>query len=190
MKVPSKLHVPSIADEGEHYEIDTTEGWFRGLLTEKVSHLQPIADKCSARVDLYRTGENVSLNGEMHLELKPICGRCSLEYEDTMEIPLARHLAPYFAMPGQKDADLEEEIELNAEDMEFSFYHNEEMNLSEILSEELLLALPLNFVCQEECKGLCTVCGANLNQASCECRIENDYSPFAALKNFKVKGSG
>ena len=43
------------------------------------------------------------------------------------------------------------------------------IDISEELREDILISLPTRFVCGDECAGLCQVCGANLNEDTCEC---------------------
>ena len=40
----------------------------------------------------------------------------------------------------------------------------------ELVREDIILSLPYRFLCREDCKGLCPVCGKNLNTGSCGCR--------------------
>jgi uncharacterized protein len=47
----------------------------------------------------------------------------------------------------------------------------------------LRLNLPVRFLCKEDCKGVCTKCGKNLNEGECECVPEEKSSPFDILKN-------
>jgi uncharacterized protein len=49
--------------------------------------------------------------------------------------------------------------------------------------DEVVLALPLAPVCREECKGICALCGADLNTAPCQGHEDADRSPFAVLKD-------
>lgn len=59
--------------------------------------------------------------------------------------------------------------------------------LDEIAGADLQLSLPQVFLCKEDCKGLCPVCGADLNTTNCGCRPEPDDSRMAILKNL-LKG--
>lgn len=43
-------------------------------------------------------------------------------------------------------------------------------DLSEVIREALILALPIKPLCSSDCKGLCPDCGANLNEESCDCK--------------------
>lgn len=51
-------------------------------------------------------------------------------------------------------------------------YDGETIDLSEGLRQNLLLALPMKVVCREDCRGLCSRCGRNLNEGECGCRVE------------------
>jgi uncharacterized protein len=47
------------------------------------------------------------------------------------------------------------------------------LNLSEVVGTDVQLLLPQVLLCREDCRGLCAVCGADLNEAECDCRQEN-----------------
>lgn len=55
--------------------------------------------------------------------------------------------------------------------------------LDEIASADLQLSLPQVFLCKTDCKGLCPVCGADLNTTNCGCKPEPGDSRMAILKN-------
>ncbi len=57
-----------------------------------------------------------------------------------------------------------------------------QIDLEPLLREYALLEVPINPVCKPECKGLCPVCGANLNKTDCGHRPDTS-SPFSALKD-------
>ncbi|MFO1464588.1 MAG: DUF177 domain-containing protein [bacterium] len=182
-----KIRVPSIPDEGLAVDFDQVTPWCAELLRSRLSSLYRPGQAVSGHVDLVKTLQNVSLSGEVRLTLHPACARCGAAFTHGVEVPLQRNLAPYFSGPRESLLSEEEEIELSAEDLEFSFYHDEEIDLTEIIGEEIDLALPMQFLCKEECKGLCPRCGINRNEASCSCQEEVEGSPFAVLKGLKLK---
>jgi uncharacterized protein len=57
------------------------------------------------------------------------------------------------------------------------------LNLESLLREYALLEFPISPKCKEDCLGLCTECGQNLNEKDCGHRPEESDSPFAALKD-------
>jgi uncharacterized protein len=61
------------------------------------------------------------------------------------------------------------EIELKAQDMEVDYFNGEEIDIDQIVWEEILLNIPIQFLCGEQCKGICEVCGKNRNYEECSC---------------------
>ena len=47
---------------------------------------------------------------------------------------------------------------------------NDTIDLTKMVNDTILTNLPLNFLCKEDCKGICAVCGANLNDGDCKCK--------------------
>ena len=53
--------------------------------------------------------------------------------------------------------------------------------------EQIELAMPMKFVCREDCRGLCYKCGADLNEGACLCKNEEIDSRMSALLEFRQK---
>ena len=62
----------------------------------------------------------------------------------------------------------------------------ETVDLEAIIREQIILMVPLKPLCQEDCRGLCPICGANFNRETCSCQVEKSDSPFAQLAKLKV----
>jgi uncharacterized protein len=60
--------------------------------------------------------------------------------------------------------------------------------LKDILREFVLLSLPMQRICREDCHGICPVCGQNRNQAGCACESKKMDDRWSALKKLQVKG--
>ena len=58
------------------------------------------------------------------------------------------------------------------------------IDLDEILREQIILALPMYPRCSPECRGLCPVCGIDLNQETCDCQRDEIDPRLAVLKTF------
>lgn len=87
--------------------------------------------------------------------------------------------------PVEQKYEVEKEVVLVREKMgddndEIIEVSGESFDLDSFVCENVILSMPVKFLCSEECKGLCSICGINLNHSSCSCT--NDVSPFAALK--------
>jgi uncharacterized protein len=79
----------------------------------------------------------------------------------------------------------EEEVEIDAGEAEIGFYEGGGLELEDILREQVLLALPMQRVCSESCKGICPVCGKNRNETACDCKREVD-DRWGALRNLEL----
>lgn len=66
-------------------------------------------------------------------------------------------------------------------------YRDEKIDLGEVVREQLYLALPMKPLCQEDCKGLCPVCGVNRNRETCTCQQEWVDPRMAALAEWKSR---
>lgn len=107
------------------------------------------------------------------------CHRCLKEVTNDIEFEFS---AAYVAPENYTD---DQEMELEVNDLEVSIFEGFELDISDVVREQIVLALPGYFVCSESCKGLCEKCGQNLNVKECNCR-ETDTDPrWAALKGLK-----
>jgi len=125
-----------------------------------------------------RSGDDLLFSGTLRSELVGQCGRCLEEYP----LPLDREFSLLLS-PGRP---LDREQELTADELSASFYSEEEVDLSTLVHEETLLALPSRPLCREDCRGLCSQCGINLNVESCECRFVWKDPRLAALSNLRL----
>ena len=85
------------------------------------------------------------------------------------------------------DIAKEEEVEIDEGEAEIGFYEDGGMELEDILREQVLLALPMQRVCSEDCKGICPVCGKNRNETGCDCKVESTSDRWEALRNLEIQ---
>ena len=111
-----------------------------------------------------------------------------------LELPCSRCLEP-FQLPVRAEFDLrylpaadvsaEPEQEVGEDDLETSFYQDDQIDLNQLLREQFYLALPMKPLCQEACRGLCPQCGTNLNSGTCDCAPAWEDPRLAPLRNLK-----
>lgn len=82
------------------------------------------------------------------------------------------------------DADAELGMELADDDLDLYSYDNEEIDLTPLFRDQVVLAVPFAPLCKEDCKGLCPQCGADRNLEPCDCKPPVDPR-WAALQNLK-----
>ena len=114
--------------------------------------------------------------------------------ETTLELPCSRCLEP-MTVPVNASFDLryqphstnvgDDEQEIEEDDLTTAFYQNDEIDLGQLMREQFYLALPMKPLCSEGCKGLCAMCGTNLNKGSCDCKIDWEDPRLAALKELR-----
>jgi uncharacterized protein len=85
------------------------------------------------------------------------------------------------------EADDEDEAPVDEDVLGLAEYRDEKIDLGEVVREQLYLALPMKPLCQEDCKGLCPVCGGNRNRETCTCQQEWVDPRMAALKEWKSR---
>ncbi len=140
-----------------------------------------LKEPLSGEIHLEKHGGAVLIRGRLAGELMLACGRCLA----TFGWPLSAEF-DLLLEQGTPTAS-GEEVELSAADLDVDYLTGEEIDLEAVIKEQVLLALPLQAVCREECAGLCPACGANLNEEHCTCAGVDSQSPFAVLKRLQEK---
>lgn len=112
-------------------------------------------------VRLSRTREGLLMQVIASAQLKTNCTRCLQEFY----LPVDVEFEELYQFPSR----LREETDL-------ILPHDGYIDLRQIYREYLVLALPIKRLCKPDCKGLCPVCGANLNNTSCEHQTETTDS--------------
>jgi len=138
----------------------------------------------SVTLSHYRAGTEVFLEGELSARTAAVCARCAEEFVASSTRSFRYVLAPK-ALDDSAGGDQRDE------DVEYSHYLGDEIDLSPPIREQLLLALPTKPLCAENCRGLCPRCGANLNLGACGCGIvEPNAEPrsgLAVLHSLKIR---
>jgi uncharacterized protein len=142
----------------------------------------------------YRVIEPVSLAFDIFKDKQAF--RIAGRVKTTLELKCSRCLEP-FTVPVDTEFDLryqphtvnaeEGEREIEEDDLTTAFYENDEIDLGALMHEQFVLSLPMKPLCSEGCKGLCPVCGTNLNKGTCDCKPVWEDPRFAALRELKTK---
>lgn len=129
-----------------------------------------------------RSGRMVEVAGHIKATLELTCGCCL----GTFAYELAEDFDLTF-VPEAEPADLALEQELEPEELGLIPYDEDRLELLTPLQEQLLLAVPMHPLCSADCKGLCPVCGVDLNMTDCRCEKKVFNSKFGALAQLKGK---
>ncbi len=104
------------------------------------------------------------------------------KFSAVAELDCARCLEPFSQSLTWSFSDLYAFGNRNITDSGLLVPEDAQIDLEPLLREYAMLEFPINPVCKPECKGLCPVCGEDLNSTDCGHRAEPD-SPFAVLKD-------
>ena len=137
----------------------------------------------SYRFRIFLVSSMIEIQGHAEATVDLACSRCLEPFSSSVETDFELTYAEQ--LPEIAD-EFDEEIELTAEDMGISLIEGEEIDLAKPLVEQLLLSLPFQPICNENCKGLCPHCGADLNIKICGCSEPQFDTRFADLQKLKI----
>lgn len=139
-------------------------------------------------------GGRVLLEGSFTVPLVSPCKRCLQDV--TLDVPASFTLT--FVPEGTLGLQAEEDEDDAGEDSDKpgSFrmdeadlepFDGKTIDLDPVLREQVLLALPMDAVCKDDCRGLCSVCGQNLNEKDCACEKKLPDPRLLQLRDIKLK---
>lgn len=121
--------------------------------------------KDSFRIFARHTQKNVvSVNMDVSVVVKRPCSRCLDIVSEEYELHISRDI----------DVVLKKAMDLNYDESmadadEISYIEDCNLDIDMLVLDELYTILPMLVLCKEDCKGICKVCGINLNKSTCDC---------------------
>jgi uncharacterized protein len=115
-----------------------------------------------------RTPQGLLLQGEFNARTALECVRCLNEFDQ----PLAWTLTELYAFDKR-----------SVTDSGLILPEDAHIDLTPLIRDYAFLEMPISPICRPDCKGLCPVCGENLNERDCGHHPEGSNSPFAVLKD-------
>jgi uncharacterized protein len=115
------------------------------------------------------SSHSIIVTGHVQGSLTVTCSRCLKEYTSPIEDDFVYiYKSTELITDEDKDNDVIE-------------FKNNEIDIYDQLRQTLLLDVPMKPLCTEDCKGLCPVCGKNLNDEKCDCNKDFRLNPFEGL---------
>lgn len=124
---------------------------------------------------LTNTGDGIlTLTGRIQTAFSGECARCLAPVTCDLNLSLSESYQAAATLATAADEP----------DAESYRYAGSQLDLSQAIRDNLVLALPQRLLCREDCLGLCPDCGNNLNEKNCGCAAarEGKASPFDQLK--------
>lgn len=147
------LDVISTADKKKEISVQTDMDFF-----ESAGQKFPITD--IKPFNLCLTNDNnkrLLISGDTTLDVVIPCDRCLSDVVNHFEIQIDRELS------------LEDGKVVCSEDEEIPFLEEHQLDVDRLIYDEILVNWPTKVLCKDDCKGICPVCGQNLNQQDCGC---------------------
>ena len=139
----------------------------------------PIIEKQDAHIVVKHVKQReLMITGEASMVLEIPCDRCL----EPVKVP--------FELQFTKNVDLQETDDEQVDELdEKNYIDGYNLDVDKLLYNEILIGWPMKILCSESCKGICNVCGQNLNQGSCDCE-DTSLDPRMSVirdvfKNFK-----
>ena len=178
------LHVEQLKEKEFTHEFEENPQVFP-IIAEMIKNrecdfLKPL----NIRLKAFKIRELFEVQGAFRTRVRLPCSRCLKDFDT----PLASDFELTYTkeIPGLMDVFEDEEIGLRVEEIGMFYFKGEEINLQQGIQEQVVMAFPLQPLCDDNCKGLCPKCGSDLNRGDCGCKREPGTNKFAALKNLKL----
>jgi uncharacterized protein len=135
----------------------------------------------SLAFDIFKDKQAFRLAGRVKTTLELKCSRCLEPFATPVDQEFDLRYQPHAVNTGEGEHEIEED------DLTTAFYEKDEIDLGQLMHEQFVLSLPMKPLCGDACKGLCPVCGTNLNKSTCDCNPTWDDPRFAVLKKLKAE---
>lgn len=177
-----KIKVDDITAEAKEVSFREPESGVNLVLSAAPLNEWQFKTPIAVAVSYYRAGTELFFEGQLDGCTGAVCARCAEEFESPLNRQFRFILSPR-SIAGEPGFDRD------AEAGDYAVYEGDEVDLSPLIREELLLALPTRPLCREDCRGLCPRCGANLNQGDCRCPEPAGDPRLAPFRSLKIQRS-
>ena len=179
------LHIEQIKTKDIYLDFENEPEAFP-VLAEMIQNREcEFLDPLKVSMRVFRIRELYEVEGHFQTRMRLICSRCLKIFDSVLAGEFA--LTYTREAPGLTAESAEQEVELRVEEIGLMYFKGEEIDLRNGIQEQVVMALPSKPLCDEKCKGLCPMCGADRNQRDCGCKRESITSQFAVLKTLKLK---
>jgi uncharacterized protein len=142
--------------------------------------IEPVA----ATLHLAPMRDFIRVEGAVTSLLRLSCARCLEAFKHRIQSRFSLNFSKQ--IPKDVHPNGSEGIELTAQQIGIVFYEGDKIDFSTAIQEQVVLAIPFKPLCRQNCLGLCSQCGQNLNRSECRCDAQTPVGPFDALKNLKL----
>jgi len=180
-----KILVDRLTETPTPHEFEADPGWWDAACRRLSELGDARPEDFHMGVRAHRMGQDLFLEGEVRGAYALECSRCLSRYPARVAEPFRVLLEPAGErVPAEPEsaAALARDGICLGDDVDTGLYRGREIELGSFFLEIVALALPVQPLCREDCKGLCPRCGADRNHDPCQCTEAPPPSPFAVLE--------
>ena len=166
-----KIDIRQIEPEGSDFHFSETAEEME-ISVIGVKFPSPIEVEFNATL----TGDEIICQGEVFNEIEIECSRC-LELFDMPIKARLQFVVQMIDIPPEKEDDEDDD------DFEIIPKSQTYIDIAQRVRDAIMLNIDLKPLCSENCKGLCPMCGVNLNESECECTPDKSDERWDTLKN-------
>ncbi|MGQ4806909.1 hypothetical protein NKDENANG_00246 [Candidatus Entotheonellaceae bacterium PAL068K] len=133
---------------------------------------------------LTKADEQVYFQGQIRGVVTTSCSRCL----EVVRLTFEAETRVVFLPPTSEGFEAEGRLGV-ADDLDLYTHNGMTLDLQPLVREQVVLAFPVQPLCQDDCAGLCQVCGENWNREACTCQAGADDSRFAMLRRLRFPES-
>lgn len=152
------------------------------FIEEEVKAVRPL----SGSVEFMRSSGGILVTGQLETEVEVVCSRCLEPFLLPIKVKLEEEFRPTVdVVTGAKLKKTASGVSISDEDKATLIDEHHVLDLSEVVRQDILLAIPMRPLCRPNCAGMCPHCGHNLNEGPCGCREEAIDPRWAVLGRLK-----
>ena len=140
-----------------------------------------VAAPVSLAFDIFKDKQAFRLAGRVQTTLELKCSRCLEPFMAPVHQDFDLRYQPHTVNSGEGEREIEED------DLTTAYYENDEIDLGHLMHEQFVLSLPMKPLCGDACRGLCPICGTNLNRDTCDCKTVWEDPRLAGLRELRSK---
>jgi uncharacterized protein len=173
------FHIRDLEVRARDFDVELPPGEIEFI--DPLRQIGPL--KAEGKVELVTDaiGE-IRVKGRISVEMESDCDRCL----EPARFPVNSSFELYYR-PVTESERAGGEVAIDESEAEMGFFEGDGIELKDVLREYVLLALPMQRVCREDCKGICPSCGQNRNHKDCGCQTEAADDRWATLKRYALK---
>ena len=140
----------------------------------QLDELKFYEDKIYGELSAERSSNGYHISGIINIPFEQTCDRCLTNFHNLKNVEFN------FWFTSENEL-----LQDDSDDVLYFSNDDDEIDLKTLFRELILLEKQMKSICKEDCKGLCSNCGANLNEGNCRCSIDAKDNPWEVLRNLK-----